>query len=163
MTTPQMKAFLIALLTATNLLSSSKANATSRFPSAIYYHLLLPYMPPCSLCHARGSTGPGTAQTPFALSAQARGMIKKDNNSLTAALDAMDRDAVDSDGDGVPDIQELRDDTNPNTPANVSLSGTSGPNAGCGGGSTGRSPNAYPAFSLVLLLLPLLRRRRRQS
>jgi len=81
---------------------------------------------------------------------------------LTKALDAMDRDHVDSDSDGVPDIQELLDDTDPNTPGDVKLTGEPGPNAGCGGGQkadfAGRTPAA--AFGLLLLAAACRRLRR---
>lgn len=147
---------------------SSPAYATNRFPGEIYYHLYAsytvpPYTPPCRLCHLRGSTGPGTAQTPFALSMKARGLVKSDAASLTRALDAMVRDQVDSDGDGIPDIREIEDDTDPNTPANVSLSGEPGPNAGCGGsqkGTGGRPPASSALGVLGSLLFARLRRRR---
>lgn len=146
---------------------TSVAHATQRYPSTIYYHLYPlfadagkpPYVPPCSLCHLRGSTGAGTAQTPFALSMKARGLQAKDDVSLTNALDAMDRDHVDSDGDGVPDIQELLDDTDPNTPGDVRLTGQPGPNAGCGGGQKADTTGRTPAAAIGLLLLALARRR----
>jgi MYXO-CTERM domain-containing protein len=147
---------------------SNWAHATQRFPSDIYYYLypmVVPpekhYYPPCSLCHVRGSTGPGTAQTPFALSAKARGLKAGDDTSLDNALSAMNREDVDSDGDGVPDIQELLVDTDPNTPADVSLTGQAGPNSGCGGGhkSSSSSSGKAPAAAFGLLLLAALRRR----
>jgi hypothetical protein len=146
---------------------ASRAQATSRYPGEIYYHLyssytVPPYSPPCSLCHLRGSTGPGTAQTPFALSMKARGMVARDPTLLTNALDAMQRDEVDSDGDGAPDIREIENDTDPNTPADVSLSGEPGPNAGCGGGQKANFGGRAPAAGLGLLVSLLIARRRRR-
>jgi MYXO-CTERM domain-containing protein len=144
---------------------SNSAHAVSRFPSLIYHHLysyytVPPYQPPCSLCHVRGSTGPGTAQTPFALSMKARGLDPNNNNSVAIALDAMQRDNVDSDGDGVPDIQEIEDDTDPNTPAEVSLTGETGPKAGCGGQSANHGSRTTGAMGLLIFTaLGLLRRR----
>jgi len=140
-----------------------RAAATEEFPSEIYYHLyssyhVAPYHPPCSLCHLRGSTGDGTAQTPFALSMKAHGLQPEDGSSLTAALDALNRENVDSDCDGTPDIQEIEIDSNPNTPAPVSLASDTGPNAGCGGGQKENFAGGKPASvvglagSLVLLL-----------
>jgi hypothetical protein len=90
---------------------------------------------------------------------KARGLQAKDDVSLTNALDAMDRDHVDSDGDGVPDIQELLDDTDPNTPGDVRLTGQPGPNAGCGGGQKADTTGRTPAAAIGLLLLALARRR----
>lgn len=167
-----MKLLVLGLITVTGGLLPASAEATQKFPSAIYYHLYAdtiktakvnPYLPPCSLCHTRGSTGPGTAQTPFALSAKARGLVASDTNLLNIALDAMLRDEVDSDGDGVPDIQELYDGTDPNTPADVSFASESGPNSGCGGNTKQRSPRAAGVPILGLLLLPVLRRLRRRK
>ena len=77
----------------------------------------------------------------------------------------MDRDEVDSDGDGVPDIQELREGTDPNTPADVSLLSESGPSSGCGGST--KQPQRIPrdggAIIFGIPLLPLLRRWRRRK
>ena len=147
---------------------SSHAGAVRRFPSLIFNHLhssytVAPYEPPCSLCHLRGSTGAGTADTPFALSMKARGLSASDNTSVATALDAMLRDNVDSDGDGTPDIQEIENDTDPNTPANVSLSGDVGPNAGCGGGQKSNSGGSAPATGVGLVLAALLGGLRRKA
>ncbi len=163
---------LVVALGCLSLTLAHPAMATSRFPSTIYYHLyssytVKPYQPPCSLCHLRGSTGPGTAETPFALSMKARGLVPQDNTALINALDAMSRDQVDSDGDGIPDIQEIEEDTDPNTPADVSLTGQPGPNAGCGGGqkenSSGRAPPASSALGVLGTLLIAVLRRRKHS
>jgi hypothetical protein len=155
---------------ATLVLTSTKAaHAVGRFPGGIYRHLnasytVAPYEPPCSVCHLRGSTGSGTAQTPFALSMKSRGMIAGDMNSLYDALDALDREAIDSDADGTPDIQEIERDTDPNTPANVSLSGQAGPNAGCGGGQQEGFAGGRPASAIGLLgSLALVWSRRRRG
>jgi hypothetical protein len=147
---------------------SPHAVAVKRFPSLIFNHLhssyvVAPYEPPCSLCHLRGSTGAGTADTPFALSMKARGLSASDNSSVDTALDAMVRDKVDSDGDGTPDIQEIENDTDPNTPANVSLSGDVGPNAGCGGGQKSNSGGSAPAAGVGLVLAVLLGAFRRKA
>ena len=147
---------------------STRASATRRLPSLIYHHLytsytVAPYQPPCSLCHLRGSTGPGTANTPFALSMKARGLSTSDNTSVVTALGAMVRDKVDSDGDGTTDIQEIENDTDPNSPANVSLSGDVGPKAGCGGGQTSNSGGSTPAAGIGLLVAVLLAASRRKD
>jgi hypothetical protein len=146
---------------------SLPASATEEFPSRIYHHLyssytVTPYEPPCSLCHVRGSTGDGTAQTSFARALKARGLQPEDDSSLFAALDAMNRDNVDSDGDGTPDIQEIVNNTDPNSPAPVSLTGHPGPNAGCGGGQREDS-SSRPASAMGLagaLVMLWLRRRK---
>ncbi len=141
---------------------STRAKATARFPALVFNHLHLSYEPPCSLCHSRGSTGAGTANTPFSLSMKARGLSTSDKTSVATALDAMARDNVDSDGDGVSDIKEIEDDTDPNTPADVSLSGDTGPKAGCGGGQNSNSGGRAPAAGLALLFAALLGAARRK-
>jgi hypothetical protein len=168
MKTPRTMLVVVGLVSGAAALLPASAQATQKFPSAIYNYLgtsftVKPYLPPCSLCHSRGSTGPGTAQTPFALSAKARGLVPSDTPSMNAALAAMDTDEVDSDGDGVPDIQELRDGTDPNTPGDVSLVSESGPNAGCGGNTKPRSSRLAGVPGIGLSLLPLLRRARRRK
>jgi len=148
------------------------ASATGRFPGVIYRDLyssytVVPYQPPCSLCHVRGSTGPGTAQTPFALSMKAHGLIAGDNATVIQALNGLTTDKVDSDNDGIPDVQEIEDDTDPNSPADVSLSGEPGPNAGCGGGQKanfgGRPASAIGILGSAILVWMRRRSRSRQS
>jgi len=169
-----MKTPIIAFATnvaiaAAAITSTEPALAVGRFPGGIYRHLyssytVSPYEPPCSVCHLRGSTGSGTAETPFALSMKSRGMVAGDMNSLYQALDALDRDQIDSDADGTPDIQEIERDTDPNTPATVSLTGQPGPNAGCGGGQQQDFSGGRPASALGLLgSLALVWARRRRT
>jgi hypothetical protein len=94
---------------------------------------------------------------------KARGLSASDNTSVATALDGMVRDNVDSDGDGTPDIQEIENDTDPNTAANVSLSGDVGPNAGCGGGQKSNSGGSAPAAGVGLLFAVLLGAFRRRA
>jgi hypothetical protein len=94
---------------------------------------------------------------------KARGLQAEDNASVTAALDAMARGEVDSDGDGVGDIREIERDTDPNTPANVSLSAAPGPNAGCGGGEQANHGNSgASAGGIGMISVGLLARFRRR-
>ena len=114
--------------------------------------------PPCRVCHIQGTTGAGTIQTPFGISMLAHGM-SGDKDSLVTALTALSKLDVDSDGDGVPDVQELAiKNTDPNTPAGGELAGD--PSYGCAvlGGA---SPAGLPALMTATALLWLARRRRR--
>jgi hypothetical protein len=98
------------------LLAPALARASAPFPSAVQSHLSLSYAPACSLCHLNGVTGLGTVTTPFGVALRAHGAAAGDVTKLDAALDAMRLDGTDSDCDGVPDIQELINGTDPNVP-----------------------------------------------
>ena len=141
----------------TLVLRASPAGAKPQFPDEIDSHLgITKYpAPPCRLCHIQGTTGSGTIQTPFGVSMAAHGM-SGDRSSLYPALDALDTDKVDSDGDGVPDIDELKVDTDPNTPADVTLSTEPPTSYGCGiapgAGQPGRALALFAAAALVLRL-----------
>jgi hypothetical protein len=103
-----------ALLLVT-LLAAGLARASSIYPGEIKSYLGLSYTPDCSLCHANGQTGYGTVTTPFGTSMRARGLTAQNVASLHTALDALAAEKTDSDGDGVPDIDELKAGTNPNS------------------------------------------------
>jgi uncharacterized protein (TIGR03382 family) len=137
--------------------AASPARAVPEFPREIRSDLSLSYDPPCRLCHIQGTTGAGSVATPFGLSMLAHGLTQ-DHSTLTSALAALRADAVDSDGDGVPDITELVADTDPNTPVDVALS-SDGPTFGCsaagidGGGLT-------TCLALLIAVAGATRRRR---
>ena len=103
------RVFLVATVLAAGL-----ARASSNYPAEIRAHLGLSYTPDCTLCHSVPTGGFGTVTTPFGTSMQARGLKAQNVQSLTTALDALAGEQTDSDGDGVPDIDELKAGTNPN-------------------------------------------------
>jgi hypothetical protein len=102
---------------AVRLLAAPSASASPVYPDEIQQHLGLTYSPPCSLCHAGGVTGLGTVTTPFGKAMRARGLVARNIAALDTALDRMASDRVDSNGDGISDIDELKAGTDPNAGA----------------------------------------------
>ncbi|AKV03577.1 hypothetical protein AKJ09_10240 [Labilithrix luteola] len=138
----------VATLVAIDL-SASTSEATPEFPGVIAKHLGVA-TPECTLCHV-GTPGSGTANTAFAKTLRARGLLPYDDASLTTALDAISAENKDSDGDGTPDIRELQDGTDPNSaPGDGSIT----PEYGCEIGRGLRvdsTAGAVPALAFVLL------------
>jgi hypothetical protein len=130
----------------------ANAYAMSSFPGQIRNHLNLTNAPECILCH--GSTaGGGPVVQPFGKSMLAAGLTMSGGGTLTSALDKLEQDGTDSDGDGVGDIDELKVGTSPNpdkTPIEY----------GCGGQISAHSPwGVSPAFAAALMSLIVLTRR----
>lgn len=105
-------AVLLALTSATFV---SLASASPTFPGEIKRHLGAADTPPCTTCH-QGNPGIGTATSPFVVAMKQRGLVANDTASLDNALDALDGEMTDTDGDGVPDVEELRRGWDPNVP-----------------------------------------------
>ena len=154
---------MVGLVALGSLVWSALAQAKSEFPSEIARNpnLNLSYQPPCSVCHINANIGGSTPITPFALSLRARGLAGQ-NSSLSSALSKLESDAVDSDGDGTTDVDELKAGTDPNSSANASIINDQEPGYGCGGTAPhGRS--APGAAGVLTLGWFLLRRRRGQA
>jgi hypothetical protein len=87
--------------------------ATPSFPEVIRQTLGAAQVPLCSVCHAGGQTRRGTVTTRFGLAMLERGLAAYDEASLKSALARMEADKVDSNGDGIPDVDALRGGTDP--------------------------------------------------
>lgn len=133
-------------------LASTHARATPNFPPAIREDLGLGYEPSCSICHAGGVTERGTVTTPFGRALRERGLVADDTDSLKGALAALEKDGIDSDGDGVPDVEQLREGRDPNGTGER-------PTYGCS--STKSDASTGGSLGVVLVAMLLVSRRRR--
>jgi hypothetical protein len=115
------------------LLTGRSAHAQGDYPGEVEDYLKLSYAPPCSLCHEKGNTGSGTVVTSFGWSMRGKGLVVDDPSSIDRALDALRAAKTDSDGDGVPDVDELVAGTDPNSAASVRIPDGKDPGYGCGG------------------------------
>jgi hypothetical protein len=167
------RAISILVVLASVVALPSVAHATAGFPEEIQSHLSLASPPDCSLCHTDGSTGgKGTVNTPFGKAIRAHGLVAYDTSGLDSALDAEAKDGTDSDGDGIPDITELKAGTDPNV-SNGDAGSSGGspaattavepPQYGCAlGARTNRGAENAAALSVLVLGIARITRRRRQ-
>jgi hypothetical protein len=125
-------------------LLAPSARASETYPAAVQDALGLPCAPACVLCHARPEGGLGTLNGGFGTTIAATGVSIRNPGGIAAALACIENgvadptvepcpypsDSVpDSDQDGTPDIQELRNAEDPNSTAGGSFCG---PSYGCG-------------------------------
>ena len=73
------------------------AGASENFPNVVKGYLRLPKTPDCTLCHDSNKGGENTARKPFARTMQRFGAVKKNDDSLLAALRKADAEGTDSD------------------------------------------------------------------
>jgi MYXO-CTERM domain-containing protein len=117
---------------------------------------------PCSVCHEHGNTGIGSVRTPFGRAVRARGLdlaAAEDeaarSENVFDVIHKMDLEKVDSDGDGVTDMNELRAKTDPNTYGPVRFVDETEVKHGCQCGVAGRSSSSSTATWLGVFALGL--------
>jgi len=141
------------------LLEVRTARATPSFPGALAAELGIPE-PGCSLCHV-GAQQRGTVTTAFGTSMRSRGLVAYDQGSLRVALRALEAEKKDSDGDGTPDIAELKAGTDPSAVGAASAGDAPPvPDYGC---QAGRGPHPGAPLGAGALLATLLALRTRRS
>lgn len=140
------------------------ALASSVYPSDIEAAVGSCKPPPCVVCHETNGGGDGTVTRDFGQAMMSRGLTGGSaHDLLNSALDRMTADAVDSDGDGTIDVDELAAGSDPN-PGGVAFCDQLSPVYGCVGVQASVVPlGAEPAAAGAALLAGLLvaaRRRR---
>ena len=136
---------------------AAHSGASASYPLVIKAKYGLAVAPECTVCHRDTVGGLGTVTRPFGLALISHYQLAPANvGSLEAALAGDEAEHLDSDADGVPDIDELRAGTNPNVGAsgaeaapNVPL-----PETGCALGA--RSGGQAGVMIVGLLLGALL-------
>lgn len=136
------------------------AAATPNFPRALQRELEASATPDCSICHVNGRVGRGTVNTPFGSGMRSRGLVAYDEGALAKAAAAMEADRVDSDGDGVLDVDAIRMGKDPN-PVESFVDPTI-PRYGCVG-SVSPTPPGELSIAFAFLALAWLARRRGRS
>lgn len=131
---------------------SGVALASGNYPGVVADELTVD-APSCALCHD-GATSFGTVTTPFGVSMLEAGLTASDEDTLIAALASLESEGTDSDGDGVGDIDELLDGTDPNGAGDS----VEAPSYGCVGST--RPGNPLMGAALLALLAGVVLRRR---
>jgi hypothetical protein len=126
-------------------LHGSEARASPNYTDFLQLFLSLESEPACTLCHRDDDGGDETVDKPFGLNAILLGATgDNDTRALEQALREMYERDIDSDGDGVADVDELQEGGNPNVGARLEPpaepSATAEPPTG-EAGQTGSEPN----------------------
>ena len=138
------------LLLAIALTAPAAARATGNFPKAIARDLQLSSPPHCTICHATNHGGAGTVVKPFGKYLVSRGLVALNEESLAGALAAAAAERHDTDGDGITDIDALKQGLDPN---GGSSNGLDAPSYGCS--STGPSDATSTLLLGVVVALRL--------
>jgi hypothetical protein len=99
---------------------SASVLASPNYPDELQRMLDIPCTPVCTVCHTDSLGGRGTVSQPFGIDMRKARLVDQDTQSLKYAVQALDTIGEvderyrDADKDGVLDIDELRQGTNPN-------------------------------------------------
>lgn len=140
----------------------TNAFASSPYPEIVADELNMGCVPSCTICHIDNTGGFGSARKDFGLAIQAVGLEANEEDELAGYLRMLEDAASDVDGDGTPDIEELRAASDPNIPGDKSVCGQ-GPRYGCGARIAEHPTDAGGAASASMLAAILLLASRRRK
>lgn len=141
----RLRLLLLALAAAAPL----TARATPDFPATIARDLQLSAPPACTICHATNEGGAGTVVKPFGKYLVSRGLAPFDESSLAGALAAAEGEHHDTDGDGISDVDALKQGLDPNG-SSSSAPRVEDPSFGCS--ATGGGAGNTVVLALVVAL-----------
>jgi hypothetical protein len=102
---------------------ATPAAASKEYPDVLKKALNVSTLPVagdgCQMCHKDDNGGEHTINKRFGTTLESFGLKSQDPNSLIGALRLDQAQGSDSDGDGVPDVQEIQAGTNPSVPNGV--------------------------------------------
>jgi hypothetical protein len=148
----------------TLLLLASSAHATPSFPGVIREETGGSGDPSCQVCHD-GPTRVGTVTRAFGAALRERGLVLYNEGSLKAALVRLRNDKVDSDGDGLIDVDALKAGKDPNGEAELGAltDATPRPGYGCVGRIAPTPPYGSAPVVAGLVAIALLAFRRKHK
>ncbi|HMR06940.1 MAG TPA: hypothetical protein PKA88_14245 [Polyangiaceae bacterium] len=154
----------VALLAIGVTLLAGSVAASPSYPTEILDALEMDCAAPCTVCHQDTTGGAGTATKAFADALIDNGLEGEAASTVKTALDALDAAGTDSDGDGVGDVEELRQGRDPNLAGDAAICG---PQYGCGARIANPNARLDPDATLLALcvasVLLLGSRRRRRT
>ena len=151
-----------SLLLTFAVISPLAARATPNFPAAIAGDLQLSASPACTICHATNAGGAGTVVKPFGKYLVSRGLVPFDEGSLAGALAAAAGERHDTDGDGILDVDALKQGLDPNGSSTLATA-LEDPTFGCASTRGGGGVTTVLLALVVLLRLAAAKMSRRRA
>ena len=151
-----------SLLLTFAVISPLAARATPNFPAAIAGDLQLSATPACTICHATNAGGAGTVVKPFGKYLVSRGLVPFDEGSLAGTLAAAAGERHDTDGDGILDVDALKQGLDPNGSSTLATA-LEDPTFGCASTRGGGGVTTVLLALVVLLRLAAAKMSRRRA